>query len=93
MESIFSHTSFGNSRAMKDSYIVTEYGATLKILIELWNLLFPHLPSTAQPKHMLWWLYNCKHYPTKLVLEKALRVSAPTTRKAMKPFKEAFLKI
>ena len=93
MRSIASYTSYGVGRFMSDAHVVSEYGATPEILVLLWRLLYRHLPSTSEPHHMLWWLYNCKHYPTKTLLEKALRVSAPTSRKAMTPVKEGFLKI
>ena len=78
---------------MKDEVVAYEYGASPDILVTLWNLLHPHVKSTSEPQHMLWWLYNCKHYPTKQLFEKAMRVSSPTARKHMKPFKLAFLKI
>ena len=72
VRSLASLTAYGIERYMKDSNIVHEFGATPAVLILLWKLLSPHLPKTSQPHHMLWWLYNCKHYPTKLMLEKAL---------------------
>ena len=78
---------------MKDQAIVSEFGATPEILVALWDLLRPYLERVSEPCHMLWWLYNCKHYPTKSMLKKAIRVSAPTSRKYMKPIKEAFLKV
>ena len=93
MRSIASYTSYGVGRFMSDTHVVSEYGATPEILVLLWQLLYQYLPSTSEPHHMLWWLYNCKHYPTKKLLEKALRVLAPTSRKAMTPVKEGFLKI
>jgi hypothetical protein len=93
MRSFASMTSYGVDRYMKDSKVVSEYGATPYILCILWRLLCPHLPNSAEPYHMLWWLYLCKHYPTKEVLEKILGISAPTSRKAMKPLKEAFFQI
>jgi hypothetical protein len=93
MISIASHTSYGVGRHMKNEVVVSEYGATPYILIELWKLLCPVLTTQSKPHHMLWWLYNCKHYPTKQLLHKALRVSPPTARKYMKTIKEAFLKI
>ena len=85
--------SYGVNRHMKDRYVVAEFGATPEILVVLWKLLSRHLTRNSKPFHMLWWLYNCKHYPTKELLHKALRVSPPTSRKAMKPIKEAFVKI
>ena len=93
MEEMVSCVLYGTSRPMKDDVVVSEYGATKEVLVQLWKLLYPHLPSSSRAHHMLWWLFNCKHYPTKLLLEKALKVSAPTIRKAMKPFKKVFLKI
>ena len=93
MVSIASKTSYGVGRHMKDKVIVAEYGATPDILIMLWKLLCPHLPKCSLVHHLLWWLYNCKHYPTKSVFEKAMRVSAPTAWKYMKPIKAAFLLI
>ena len=48
-------------------------------------------PATSQPRHMLWWLCNCKHCPMKQLLDKAIQVSAPTSQKFMKPIKEAIL--
>ena len=93
MRTIVSQTSFGTARYMKDELIISEYGATPEVLVQAWELIQPKIPRACQPHHMLWWLYNCKHYPTKQVLEKALRVSAPTIRRATKPIKEAFLQI
>ena len=93
MRDLASLATHGNVQ-VSDEFIVAEYGATPFVLLTLWKLLRRHLPKTSQPLHMLWWLYSCKHYPTKSLLAKALRVSAPTARKArMAPFKEAFLKI
>ena len=93
MRSLASMTSYGVDRPMKDTDVVSEYGATPVVLILLWKLLCPHLTSNSKPHHMLWWLYQCKHYPTKAILQKVLRVSAPTSRLAMAPIKEAFIKI
>ena len=93
MVAIASQTSYGIGRHMKNEDIVSEYGATPEILILLWKLLCPHLPISSHMHHLLWWLYLCKHYPTKKVFEKAMRVSSPTARKRMKPIKEAFLLI
>ena len=94
MRNLASLATHGTVRNMTDECIVAEYGATPSVLLTLWKLLCCHLSKTSQPLHLRWWLYNCKHYPTKsLLLEKALCVSAPTSRKAMQPFKEAFLKI
>ena len=93
IRSIAGYTSYGHSHYMKDQAIVSEYGATPEILVALWDLLRPYLEQVSEPQHMLWWLYNCKHYPTKLLLEKAIRVSAPTSRKYMEPIKKAFLKV
>ena len=88
-----SQTSFGTATYMSNERVVSEYGATPEVLVQVWELLQPKLPTRCMPHHMLWWLYYCKHYPTKQLLEKALRVSAPTIRKDTKPFKEAFLQI
>ena len=93
MRTIASLTSFGIERYMSDKAVVAEYGATPEILLQIWKLLSPHLTKTSVPHHMLWWLYNCKHYPTKGLLQKAIGVAALTSRKAMKPIKEAFLAI
>ena len=93
MRDLASLATYGTFQTISNEYIVAEYGATPSVLLTLWELLRCHLPKTLQPLHLLWWLYNCKHYPTKSLLEKAIRVSAPTSRKAMAPFKEAFLKI
>ena len=57
---------------MKDERIVSEYGATVKVLVLLWKQIRPHLASCSKLHHMLWWLYNCKHYPTKAMLEMAI---------------------
>jgi hypothetical protein len=89
---IASQTSFGNGRHITDQTTVSQYGATPYILALLWKLLCPYL-TNSEPYHLLWWLFNCKHYPTKELLEKAIGVSAPTSRKAMKPIKEAFLRV
>ena len=93
MRTTASLTSYGTGRHMRDEDVVSEYGATPEVLVTLWRLLCPHLTNSSLPHHMLWWLYNCKHYPTKSVLHKALRVSPPTVRKFTKPIKEGFLKI
>ena len=93
MRSVASQTCYGTKRYMKDNYIVAQYGATADVLVKLWKLLLPHLPSNSEPHHLLWWLYNCKHYPTKDALHKALGVSPPTARRWMGPIKVAFVKI
>ena len=93
MKTIVALTLYGTGRDMKDYAVVEEFGATPEVLVTLWRLLCRHLTKNSQPHHMLWWMYLCKHYPTKLVMHKALQVSPPTARKAMKPIKEAFLKI
>ena len=86
-------TLHGVGRYLKDYVIVEAFGATPEILVLLWELIRKHLSRNSKPHHMLWWMYQCKHYPTKLLLEKALQVSPPTARRAMKPVKEAFLLI
>ena len=91
--SIAAYTSYGHSNYMKDEMIVYEYRATPEVLVTLWKILRPHLQPTSEPCHMLWWLYSCKHYPTKHLFQKAMRVSAPTSRKHMEPIKIAFLKV
>ena len=93
MRTIASLTSWGYENYITDDAVVTEYGATPEVLVTLWKLLLPHLPSSSRPHHMLWWLYLCKHYPTKNLLSKAIRVTAPTSRSAMEPVKKAFLAI
>lgn len=96
MRSVASKTCYGDGgfRYMKDDKIVSEYGASPDVLVTLWKLLSPHLiESQSEPHHMLWWLYYCKHYPTKEELEKILGVSAPTSRKHMEPIKKGFFKI
>ena len=93
MRSIASLTAYGIARNMKDEIVTSEFGGTPEILVTLWKLIYNHLPPYSQPHHMLWWLYLCKHYSTKAVFEKALRVSAPTARKYMKPIKIACLRI
>ena len=94
MRSLALITSCGLARYMKDANVVRKFGATPEVLIVIWKLLCPHLKeNSSEPQHMLWWLYNCKHYPTESGLEKAIGVSAPTYRKHMKPIKEAFVEI
>jgi hypothetical protein len=93
MRSLASVTSYGISRYMKDTSVQHEYGATPEVLVTIWKLLRPHLTKISEPHHMLWWLYNCKHYPLKQEFQYAMRVSPPTARKFMKPIKKAFLKI
>jgi len=93
IRSIAAYTSYGHSNFMKDEMVAYEYGATPDVLATLWKILYPHLEPTSEPRHMLWWLYNCKHYPTKYLFQKAMRVCSPTSRKHMKPFKFAFLKV
>ena len=90
---IASLTTFGVGRHMENTEIVEEFGATPEILILQWRLLCPVLPDSSKPHHLLWWLYHCKHYPTKKMFQKAMRVSPPTARKATKPIKEGFLQI
>ena len=93
MRSVAALISLGNGRYMSDKRVVAEFGATPEILLTLWLLLRPHLTKKSKVYHMFWWLYYCKHYPTKNLLEKALGVSAPTSRRAMEPMKKAFLAI
>lgn len=93
MIAIASKTLYGVERHIRNEKIVSEFGASPDILIQLWKLLCPRLTPRSEPHHMLWWLYLCKHYPTKGVLEKALRVSAPTFRKAVAPVKRGFFTI
>ena len=88
-----SSTLYGVGRFIKDYAVVEEFGATPDVLVLIWELLRRHLTLNSKPHHLLWWLYNCKHYPTKTMLHKALRVSPPTARMAMRPIKEAFLVI
>lgn len=93
MRSIASLTSYGISQYMKDAAGVAEYDATPEVLVLIWQLVGPHIPTTSESHHMLWWLYIYKHHLTKGPLQKALGVLAPTSRKAVKPFKESFLHI
>ena len=93
MKTIVALTLYGTGRDMKDYAVVEEFGATPEVLVTLWRLLCRHLTKNSQPHHMLWWMYLCKHYLTKLVMHKALQVSPLTAQKAMNPIKEAFLKI
>ena len=94
MQTIASLTSWGYENCITDNAVVTKYEATSEVLVTLWKLLLAHLPSSSRPHHMLWWLYLCKHYPTKnLLSKKAIRVSVPTSRGAMEPVKKAFLAI
>ena len=93
MRNVAALVSYGIDRHMKDERVVNEFGATPEILVVLWKLLSVHLTEKSRPHHMLWWLYHCKHYLTKSELEKAIRKSAPTVRKAVAPIKVAFFLI
>jgi hypothetical protein len=93
MRSIASLTYYGDGRYMKDEQLVRIFGAAADVMCTLWRLIIPHLDSESEPHHMMWWLFNCKHYPTKELLQKAIGVSPPTARKFMRPIKKAIFAI
>ena len=74
------HRPLGDSKSVRERRFRGLFGVSPLVIVHLWTLLFPVIPKSAEPRHVLWGLLFLKSYANEVVLSAITGADEKTQR-------------